>query len=56
MALVQAGTCSVYIRVTIAIKINLHCVGRHMCGLFSNNHDGMASIKIETAPHHDALH
>jgi hypothetical protein len=27
-----------------------------MCGLFANNHDGMASIKVATAPHNYTLH
>ena len=36
------------VRVTSLIKINLCCVRLIRCGLFSNRHHGMASIKSAT--------
>ena len=46
MASVQAETCCIDVRVIIWIQINLCCVGLNNCGLFSNKHNGVASIKI----------
>jgi len=44
----KAETCSWHIGVTNWIKINMCFVGLNTCGLFSNKHNGMASIKIAT--------
>ena len=46
MALLQAQTCSILVKATICIKINLCCVRVNKCGLFSNELRWMASTEI----------
>ena len=46
MASVQTETCCIDVRVIIWIKINLFCVTMNKCGLFSNKHNEVVSIKI----------
>jgi hypothetical protein len=43
---IQGGTCSIYVTVTILIKINLCCVPLDKHSLFINKLSRMASIKI----------
>jgi len=46
MASVRAETCSVHVRVTKLIKINLFCFRLNKCGLSKNESNRAASIKI----------
>ena len=43
---VQAETCSIHVKVSNWLKINLSCVRLNKCGLFSNKHKRIATIKI----------
>jgi hypothetical protein len=46
MAYVQAETCSIYVRVTQWIKINLYYITLNKSCFFSDKHNDMAAKKI----------
>jgi len=46
MASVQAETCSTHVQAPNWIEINLCCVKLNKCSLFSNKHNGRASMHI----------